>query len=152
MAKRVPCAGCKSPIHDISSALIQPHPMFPSLKVLFCLGCVSQTLEEHKAPLQRTDSGLSIKTPPNRDDCYHCGKAYDVDDRSESAFCSATCEYLNRSYRPDRGAPRPSAAPCDCADYEDCGWCTMVEGLLPAKGRVPTPYPDDASPLVLCKN
>ena len=148
----VPCAGCRSPVHDISSASIRPHPLFPALKVLFCCGC----LPLEPTPLSRSDSGLSIKTPPNKDDCYNCGKSYLVDDRGESAFCSATCEYLNRSQRPTgRGAPRPSAEPCDCGDYEDHGWCTMVEGLIPASRpatRPPTPYPDDCSPLILCQN
>ena len=157
----IPCAGCRSPIYDISSACIQPHPLFPALKVLFCTGCLPL-----EPTLQRTDSGLSIKTPPNKDDCYNCGKSYLVEDREESTFCSATCEYLSRSqHSVRRGAPRPSAEPCDCGDYEDYGWCTMVEGLIApylpsdegpipvrATTRPPTPYPDDCSPLVLCQN
>lgn len=150
----IPCAGCHGPVLDISGVQIQPHPMFPTLSVVFCRLCAGvEETPEPAAPLPRSDSGLSIKTPPNRDDCYHCGAHFLVEDRGESAYCSATCEYLSRGL-PDtphvRGAPRPSAAPCDCGDYEDNGWCTMTEGAV-ARARPPTPFAKEP-PLLLGEN
>jgi hypothetical protein len=67
-------------------------------------------------------------------------------------YCSATCEYLSRGLPVNnpRGAPRPSAAPCDCADYEESGWCTMVEGSV-ARARPPTPFPKSPA-LIVAEN
>jgi hypothetical protein len=151
-SRSIPCAGCHGPVGDISGHQIQPHPMFPSLTVVFCRPCAGAEPPTPKpkvtAPLQRSDSGLSIKTPPNRDDCYHCGDAFLVEDREESAYCSATCEYLSRGLpvTHPRGAPRPSAAPCDCSDYEEGGWCTMIEGSV--SQRPPTPFAKSPALLV----
>lgn len=143
MARPIPCATCYGSVVDISAATIRPHPMFPYLTVAMCPSCSSAG----EPKLTRSDSGLSIRTPPPRDDCYHCGRAYLLEDRENSLYCSATCEYLvahplTYGDKPAQGAPRPSAGPCDCQDYQERGCCSMV-------ARPPTPYPEDISPIAV---
>jgi hypothetical protein len=136
------CALCRITLQSLEESRTATHPTNPTRSVAYCAPC--WTKKQHQ-PLQRSQSELCIRIPPETADCGFCGETFKLppyikdEERKHHRFCSIVCFNADMFGAIDRakggqdkkkGLQRVrsyrSAGACDCEDYHNRGYCTMT--------------------------
>ncbi len=136
------CTLCRATLRTLEESRTATHPTNPTRSVAYCAPCWSRKQQQ---PLQRSQSELSIRLPPEMTDCRTCGRTIRIpsyvteEAKGSYRFCSVPClnENTRRYQEKIKGVADgkaslrrvhsyKSAGACDCDDYHNSGYCTMT--------------------------
>lgn len=136
------CTLCQATLRTLEESRTAIHPTNPTRSVAYCAPCWAA---KTKKPLQKSESELSIRIPPEFADCEFCGDSFKLpqyikdEEKKHHRFCSIVCFNADMFAAVDRAKGNAdgkkglrrvrsyrSAGACDCEDYHNSGYCTMT--------------------------